>query len=273
MQAKQQNLRTDSLIYNQAGKFTNAYRNIEMRDTVENMIIRGQHLFYDEPNNLFRVTEDVLYIMTGEKDSLFLHADTLESSREEVSKSRRIKAFPHVQFFRADIQGRCDSLDYLVIDSVIRLYKEPLIWVENNQLTSDSLGIFLAKKGINRMEMRNNALMVTREDSTLYNQIKGKLIKGFFKAEKLDRVDVTGNCESLYYPKDGIQIIGQNKALCSNIRIYFVDKRIDRIANIKDPDSKLTPIKDLGVKDMYLEGFKWLEDKRPITREDIRTWK
>ena len=106
MQAKQQNLRTDSLIYNQAGKFTEAFRNIDLRDTVENMIIRGEHLFYDEPNNRFQVTEDVLYIMTGDKDSMFLHADTLVSSREETTKSRRIKAFRQVQFFRA---ARCLS--------------------------------------------------------------------------------------------------------------------------------------------------------------------
>jgi lipopolysaccharide export system protein LptA len=273
MQAKQQNLRTDSLIYNQAGKFTEAFRNIDLRDTVENMIIRGEHLFYDEPNNRFQVTEDVLYIMTGDKDSLFLHADTLVSSREETTKSRRIKAFRQVQFFRADIQGRCDSLDYLVIDSLIQLFKEPVIWADNNQLTADTLGIYLKEKGIDHLDLKSKGFMVTREDSTLYNQIKGKMIRGFFKDDKLDRIVVTGNGESLFYPKDGEQIIGQNKAVSSSIRIAFAEKRIDKIAFLTDPDSKLTPIKDLGIKDMYLEGFLWLEDKRPITREDIRVWK
>jgi lipopolysaccharide export system protein LptA len=273
MQAKQQNLRTDSLIYNQAGKFTEAFRNIDLRDTVENMIIRGEHLFYDEPNNRFQVTEDVLYIMTGDKDSMFLHADTLVSSREETTKSRRIKAFRQVQFFRADIQGRCDSLDYLVIDSLIQLFKEPVIWADNNQLTADTLGIYLKEKGIDHLDLKSKGFMVTREDSTLYNQIKGKMIRGFFKDDKLDRIVVTGNGESLFYPKDGEQIIGQNKAVSSSIRIAFAEKRIDKIAFLTDPDSKLTPIKDLGIKDMYLEGFLWLEDKRPITREDIRVWK
>jgi lipopolysaccharide export system protein LptA len=273
MQAKQQNLRTDSLIYNQAGKFTEAFRNIDLRDTVENMIIRGEHLFYDEPNNRFQVTEDVLYIMTGDKDSLFLHADTLVSSREETTKSRRIKAFRQVQFFRADIQGRCDSLDYLVVDSLIQLFKEPVIWADNNQLTADTLGIYLKEKGIDHLDLKSKGFMVTREDSTLYNQIKGKMIRGFFKDDKLDRIVVTGNGESLFYPKDGEQIIGQNKAVSSSIRIAFAEKRIDKIAFLTDPDSKLTPIKDLGIKDMYLEGFLWLEDKRPITREDIRVWK
>jgi len=273
MQAKQQNLRTDSLVYNQADNFTEAFRHVVMKDTVENMVIYGEHLFYDETRNRFQVTEDVMYIMTGEKDSLFLHSDTLISSREEANKSRRIQAFPHVQFFRADIQGRCDSLDYLVVDSLINLFKEPVIWQENNQLTADTLQIRLGVKGIDRMEMKSGGFMVTREDSVMYNQIKGKEIIGFFKSDQLHRVQVTGNGESLFYPKDGTEIIGQNKALSSSIQIYFKDRKIDRIGFITDPDSKLVPIKDLGAADYYLEGFRWLDDKRPKSREDIRVWK
>ena len=273
MQAKQQILRTDSLIYNQAGNFTEAYCNIILKDTVEKMIIQGDHLFYDETKNRFQVNDDVLYIMTGEKDSLFLHSDTLISTREDAIKSRRIQAFPHVQFFRTDIQGRCDSLDYLVIDSLIQLFKEPIIWQSNNQLTADTLGIRLGKKGIDRMEMKSGGFMIGREDSTKFNQIKGKKITGFFKSDKLHHVLVTGNGESLIYPKDGMQVIGLNKALSSTIQISFKDGKIDRIAFITDPDSKLTPLKDLKTSDLYLEGFKWSDEKRPKNRYDIRVWK
>jgi len=273
MQAKQQLLQTDSLIYDQAGNFTEAFRNVVLKDTVENMIIQGEHLFYDETRNSFRVTEDVLYIMTGEKDSLFLHADTLISSREEASQSRRIQAYPHVQFFREDIQGRCDSLDYLVIDSLINLFREPVIWQENNQLTADTLSIRLGPEGIDRMEMRSGGFMITKEDSTFYNQIKGKVIIGYFVNDQLNTVVVTGNGESLFYPKDGEDFIGQNKAVSSTIRIFFADGKIDRISFITSPDSKLTPIKDLGPADLYLGDFKWQEEKRPENREAIRTWK
>ena len=273
MQAKQQNLQTDSLVYDQEGHFTEAFRNITMKDTVENMIINGQHLFYEEKRNRFRITEDVLYIMTGEKDSLFMRADTLISSREAGTDNRRIQAFEHVRFFRKDIQGKCDSLDYVVTDSLIRLFRDPVIWQENNQLTADTLGIRMGKKGIDRMEMRSGGFMITREDSTMYNQIKGKQITGFFVADQLHHVEVTGNGESLFYPKDGEEIIGQNKAVSSNIMLSFKDGKIDRIALITGPDSKLTPIKDLTDKDLYLDGFKWQGEKRPLSRDDLKTVK
>lgn len=273
MQAKEQELRTDSLIYNQDIHTTDAFGNIELRDTVENMLVTGNRLFYDEARNMFRVTENVDYIMIDDKDSLFLHSDTLISSREEELKSRRIQAFPRVQFFRADLQGRCDSLDYLVVDSLIHLFREPVIWQEENQLTADTLLIFLKKGGIRKMELHGSGFLITREDSTYYNQIKGKRIEGFFDNDQLSRVEVDGNGESVSYLKDEEEFIGQNKVLSSRIQIYFKDKKIDRITFLKDPDSKLTPMKDLGEKDLYLDGFKWLGDKRPQSRETLGVWK
>jgi lipopolysaccharide export system protein LptA len=273
MQAKEQLLRADSLIYNQADSVTEAFRQIELRDTIENMIVTGEHLLYDETKNRFRVTEDVLYIMVNQEDSLFLFSDTLISSREEEKKSRRIQAFPHVQFYRTDIQGRCDSLDYLVVDSLIRLFREPVIWQDKNQMTADTVGIFLSDEGIDKMELQNGGFLITQEDTLNYNQIKGKIITGYFVDDELHRVDVTGNGECLFYPKDGEEIIGQNKTLCSNILIYFKDKKIDHISFVTDPDNKLTPLKDLGSNDRYLEGFNWLGEKRPSDREAIRVWK
>jgi lipopolysaccharide export system protein LptA len=273
MQAKEQNLKTDSLIYNQDNHTTNAFGNIELRDTVENMIVTGNRLFYDEGKNMFRVTENVDYVMIDEKDSLFLHSDTLISSREQEKNSRRIQAFPKVQFFRADLQGRCDSLDYLVVDSLIHLFREPVIWQEENQLTADTLLIVLKKGGIRQMDLKGSGFLITREDSIHYNQIKGKRITGFFENDQLSRVEVDGNGESLSYLKNEEDIIGQNKVLSSRIQIYFKDKKIDRISFVKDPDSKLVPMNDLVEKDLYLDGFRWLGDKRPLSREVLGIWK
>ncbi len=273
MQAKEQILRTDSLIYNQAKKFTEAFRSVELRDTVENMIVTGGHLFYDETRNQFRITKNVEYIMADEPDSLFLHSDTLVSTREDSTDSRRIQAFPKVQFYRTDIQGRCDSLDYLVSDSLIRLFRDPVIWQDNNQLTADTLDLFLAEDGIKEMALRSNGFMATREDSVCYNQIRGKVITGLFRQDQLYQVNVTGNGECLFYPKDKEEIIGLNKTVCSSILIVFKEKKMDHIAFLTEPDNKLTPLNELSPQERYLDGFNWLGDKRPLSREAILEWK
>jgi len=273
MQAKQQYLLADSLNYNQEAKFSEAFRNIELKDTVENMIIRGDHLVYDENKNRFQINLNVMFILADAKDSLFLHADTLVSTRGADANSRRIQAFRKVQFFRNDFQGRCDSLDYLVRDSIVRLFRDPLAWMDNNQISADTLGIAMGKKSIDRMEMISNGFLITRQDSNKFDQIKGKKIIGHFKDDKLNFVEVSGNGESLFYPKEGTDYIGQNKAVSSNIHIYLKEGKVDKIGFLSDPDSKLIPLKQLKDKDYYLEGFKWSGDKRPLSKEDILIWK
>jgi len=133
--------------------------------------------------------------------------------------------------------------------------------------------MYLRKGGIKKMELLGSGFLITREDSIYFNQIKGKSINGFFENDQLSRVEVDGNGESLSYLKNEEEIVGQNRVVSSRIVIFFKDKKIDRISFLKDPDSKLTPLKDLGDKDLYLDGFKWLGDKRPQSRETLGIWK
>ena len=53
-----------------------------------------------------------------------------------------MRAYHGCRIFSKDLQAKCDSLSYSFQDSVIRLYKSPVLWSEENQLTSDSMAIF-----------------------------------------------------------------------------------------------------------------------------------
>jgi hypothetical protein len=123
------------------------------------------------------------------------------------------------------------------------------------------------------MVLNRSAFLITREDSLYYNQIKGKKIIGYFSDGKLSHVDVTGNGESLFYPKDGEEIIGLYKAVSSSIAIRLLDGKINKISFLVDPDSKLLPIKGLTQNERFLEGFLWLGNKRPVDRQDVSNWK
>ncbi|MDD2813874.1 MAG: OstA-like protein [Bacteroidales bacterium] len=273
MQAKEQLLWADSLVYNQDDRFTEAFDHVKLQDTIENVIIQGERLFYDEDENSFRMTENVYFITETDNDSLFMYSDTLFSIRVEERNTRKIQAYPRVQFFREDIQGRCDSLGYVIADSLIQLFKTPVVWKDNNQMTADSISIFLVDDGIGHMVLNRSAFLITREDSLYYNQIKGKKIIGYFSDGKLSHVDVTGNGESLFYPKDGEEIIGLYKAVSSSIAIRLLDGKINKISFLVDPDSKLLPIKGLTQNERFLEGFLWLGNKRPFDRQDVSNWK
>jgi len=201
-----------------------------------------------------------------------LHADTLFSYRVDSLDSRRILAYHKVQFYRDDIQGRCDSLDYLVRDSMIFLYKDPYLWQEKSQLNATGMQVKLGKDGIDYVEMTDIGLMITEIDSLHYNQLKGKTIKGFFSNNKLSSVIVVGNSEGLFYPEDDQGKIGLNKAVSSETHILFKDGKIDRVKFITDPDPTLIPMNKIKTTDRYLEGFNWFDILRPKNKNDIYVW-
>jgi len=57
---------------------------------------------------------------------------------------------------------------------------------------------------MDNMLLQHNSFIVNTEDadSTNFNQIKGKVITGYFKDNKLNSMFVDGNAESVYYVKE-----------------------------------------------------------------------
>jgi len=271
-QSGEQVLSGDSLMYDRDKEISRAFGNVTARDTLEDSIIMGEKLFYDEGEQELMVTENTLFIMAEDPDSLFLHADTLYSYYVDTLESRRILAYHKVQFYRNDIQGRCDSLDYLLKDSLIFLYHEPILWQEKSQLSATGISIKLGDEGIDFVKMTDIGLLITELDSIHYNQIKGKTVTGFFTDNKLSRVDVVGNSEGLFYPEDEKGWIGLNKAVSSDTQILFKDGKIDLVKFISAPDPTLLPLTDVKDSDRYLEGFTWLLNLRPLDKNDIYIW-
>ena len=103
-----------------------------------------------------------------------------------------------------------------------------------------------------------------------YNQIKGREMTGYFRDNDLWRIRVSGNAETLYYVReeDGA-LIGVNKSVSSYMKIQLQDNDIKQITYLEKPDANLVPdIKSLG-GELKLEGFIWIEERRPKTKQEI----
>jgi hypothetical protein len=178
-----------------------------------------------------------------------------------------MRAFHGCRIFSADLQSKCDSLSYSFQDSVIRLYYSPVIWSEENQLTSDSIAIFTKNRQAERMELYNSAFVTSQVDSMRFNQIKGRTLKGYFRNNKLFKINVEGNGETIYYIVDNEELIGKNHANSSSIEIYVDKGKITEIFEYQNPEGVLDP--PLEKKPEKLDGFKWLDQLRPKKKEDI----
>jgi hypothetical protein len=233
------------------------------------VIVKGRDAWFDEKTETAFITDSALFIMISEGDSLFLHADTLRMVADTIPDEKIIKAYFGVRFYRVDLQGKCDSLVYFTRDSTVQLFYQPVLWSEIHQMSADFIEMKSRKPAPDEVRLIANAFIISRQDTVMYDQVKGKSMTGFIINEQLDRIFVDGNGQTIYYTRDGDNIIGLNRAESSKIRIHFKDGKIFLISFIGKPEGKLTPIPQLSKEERYLSGFDWKEAIRPQSRTDI----
>ncbi len=271
--SKEQTITGDSIYYDRKTGFGKAIQNIEVRDTVQKVVINGNYgeFFRKEENTV--VTGEALMKQNMDGDTLYLHADTLRTILDTVSEKRTLFAYHKAKFFKSDFQGMCDSLVYSYKDSVIKMFRLPVIWNDSNQLTADTVYLQMANGKMHEMKMRNTAFIISSEDTAHFNQIKGKNMNGYFRENKLYKVRVIGNGQTLYYAKEeGKPIENVNKAESSDMLIFVDSNKVKTITFITKPDATFYPIKELAAEELKLKDFSWKSILRPKKIEDIFRW-
>jgi lipopolysaccharide export system protein LptA len=269
---KKQIINGDSLYYDENKGYGKSYGNVSIADTNNHIIVKGDYAWYYKEPERFMVTDSAMFIQINRKDSLFMHADTISvitMADTSANGYRLMRAYYGCRVFSKDLQGKCDSLSYSFQDSVIRLYKYPVLWSEENQLTSDSMAIFTRNRQADRMELYNSAFITSQVDTLRFNQIKGRNLTGYFKDNELYRININGNGESIYYLLDGEAIAGVNKATCASIEILVENGKITDIFQYQSPEGVIDPPSVANDKTLRLAGFDWLDMIRPKKIADI----
>lgn len=267
-----QTMKGDSLFYDRNNGIGEAFNNVEITDSTENMSLLGDYAYFNEGKKISLITGNALFLQVSESDTLFLHSDTLLSMYDSSFTTRSLKAFHHVKFFRKDIQGKCDSLIYSFKDSLIQLFSDPVLWNEENQLSAETIILYTKNMEIDRVELNDIAFIIAQEDSIRFNQIKGKQLTGYVSKRELYKIDVNGNGQAVYFPIDEGEIIGTNKSESSNMVIFLTDGKISKIKLMGEPNPILYPNDDLKREELYLDGFLWLIKSRPKNKNDIFIW-
>ena len=264
-------LYADSLFLDRNKNFGKAFNNITIKDTIQDIILKGNFALYKEKPEYIIITDSALLIQIDKKDSLFLHADTLISTQKIDSSGnfRTLRAFHHVKIFKESLQVKCDSLVYLFQDSTIHLFKNPVIWSEENQLTADKIVIYILDEKIDYINMTNNAFIISQKDTSFFNQIKGKNMIAYVKDNKLEKIDVNGNGESVYFAEDEKEIVGVNKSESSKMKILFKEGQVEQIKFLSKPKAILYPLKDFPETERLLKNFLWLDNERPKNKLDV----
>lgn len=262
-------LKGDTIDYDQKTQIGISKCFVVVVDSTEKIEVNGDYAVYNEKDSTSMVTTNMIMKQDMGGDTFFLVADTLFSLRD-TNQKRIMKAFYNARFFKSDMQGKCDSLVYLSADSTIFLFREPILWSEDNQITADSISILLVKSEPDKMFMDQNAFIIAKEDSLLFNQIKGRNMIGYFAKSDLHKVDVHGNGQTIYYPREDDQsLIGMNETKCSDMTIRIDSSKIKRISFYDRPTALLTPSDKMPETGKLLENFNWRAADRPGSLDDL----
>lgn len=269
VKGKEQTLWGDTINYNRKNGIGEVFSRMVLVDTVNNVMIKGNYGWFNELTKNALATRKAEMMQIYQRDTLHLHADTLRADTIPELGARLVRAFHHVKFYRTDIQGRCDSMVYNMKDSTNTFFIDPVIWAQGSQMTAQKITMFSKNNQLNRVILENSAFVVQQQDTTMFNQIKGKTMYGYFQKNELYKIDVDGNGQTIYYPQDKEATIGVNRAQSSNLTLFFKQRKIDRIIMRVSPDGNMNPPLLLPEKDVKLDGFIWLEQYRPKNKEDI----
>lgn len=262
---------SDTMIYDKKTDFAKAMSNVFIKDTVNKAIVEGNYAEMWRKLGKSFVTDSVRARYFADKDTLYLHSDTLFFYMDTAEqKAERVLAYYNVRFYRKDIQGKCDSLDYFVADSTAKMRRDPMIWAENSQLRGDSINIVIANRAIDSVLLYPNGFIIQKDTIEGFNQIKGKVMTAYFKNNQLDHVYDDGNAETVYWlrEEDG-SIIGVNISQSVAMDITIKDNQIVRIKYFKKTTETLYPKEKMKKGVEFLKGFEWKEELRPKDKDDI----
>lgn len=213
------------------------------------------------------------------KDSLIIKqkADSLKlkenNGLSDTSRFRIVSAFRHAKLYKSDLQAVADSMFYSSSDSIIRSYKNPMIWTQGSQLSGDTIHLQMKNKKLDNIDLFPSGFIVNieKKDSLHFNQLAGKKIHGEFKDNKLSLLLVTGNAETIYYSRDSVtnEVTDMNRTISGSFRANFKNGKVNIVTFIQNPETRGIPLKDVKEEEKILKGFIWKPKDRPVSKEAI----
>jgi lipopolysaccharide export system protein LptA len=217
-----------------------------------------------EPDTLHAPYDSTLL----QTDSLILQNDTA-SLKPDTTAIKFILANKNIRFFKSDIRGICDSLTFNSLDSLIRLFKDPVVWNEQTQITSDSMQVVISDGRIKKAEFTSSSFVVTPHDSTHYNQIKSTDMIALFDKGKLRRFDALGGVSTLFFLEEDSVLTTMNEKECKIMTARLADQKVERIKYIDNIRNNGYPVFELKPEQEKLKGFRWLPELKLQSRFDV----
>ena len=198
-------------------------------------------------------------------------ADSLTAEPLDTTKIGFLEALRNVRIYKKNMQVVCDSLVYSDLDSLARLFVEPMIWQEvRRQYTADSITVVISDGAMDKASLMSNAFITIQEDATHFDQIKATEMLAFFDEKGgLTRFDALGGASALFFIEENETLATVNKTDSKMLSATFKDGDIQRIYYYEEPKNDGYPVVQLSNEEQQLKGFNWQPDRRPADRNAV----
>ncbi|MFZ9056616.1 MAG: OstA-like protein [Flavobacteriaceae bacterium] len=285
-------IKADSLFFENEREYASGTNRVSILDTLNQSLIQGHYGEIFKAKDSAIITRRAIATNIIEKDSLFIHADTLIATGPDTA--RILRGFYDVRILKSDIRGRSDSLHFNETTGRIKLLKKPLskkeqqiftekdknlrnpiLWFGASQMTGDEIYLIsnLETKALDSLKIIGDAFVIEKDTigQQGYNQIKGGILDGIFKEGALAKINVVKNTQVVYYlySDEDQQLIGVNKTICSALEMDMIDNEIADIRFFVSPAGDVFPEDQIDPNEQTLKGFIWRDQERPRTKKDL----
>ncbi len=287
----------DEMAFDDSTKIGQFRGNVVYVDTVNNVSIISNQLFVNNKAKSFLATERPLLILVQDKDSIYITADTLYSAKlsdlpkereipvildtsdgyiapdlagKDSSMDRFFEAWRNVRIFSDSAQAVGDSMFYAGTDSAFRLFRDPVLWSSNSQITADTIYLFSKNKKFERLQAFFNGFVINKVGPNQYNQVRGNTVNAWFVEGNIDYVRAKGRAESVYYAMDEEEgFVGMNHATSDAIDMFFKERKAHKVKFINDLKGATYPIRQIPANMDQIKGFEWRESRRPKSKVEL----
>lgn len=289
----------DTIYYDKAIGYGKVLGNMQSVDSANHMTLYGNKGEVWESDNHGYVTDSAMLVEWSDSTMYsYIHADTLFTDqipyqrRDLIEKDSvlvdsvwqypapdtiwtdttyiQIRAYDNVRIYREDMQCVCDSAHYNGRDSIATLCGDPVCWNESNQVSSDTIRVYIKNGEVDYLHGIGNAIAIKQEGSLEFDQLAGKEMYAYVRDGDVYLVDVQGNAETVFYPReeDG-SYVGVNRTQSSFVKLYLENRQIHHILFTTSTAGVMIPMDQATDEDKYLATFFWADQERPRKPGDI----
>lgn len=243
----------------------------------------------NKKKSILFATEHPLLLIKQKKDTLYIAADTLHTGRiadltrpipkardsigkiKDTTLDKYFEAYHHVRIYSDSLQAKADSLFYSLNDSTIRLITNPIVWANENQITGDTMYLYVKDKKPEQLYVFENTFAINKIDTTDYfNQLKGNKLNAWFEDGSITKMRTKGSAENIYFALDDEKkFIGVNHSNAQIIEITFKNNELAKVVFRNQLTGNMSPLGKTTKSQLTIRGFKWQDELRPKSKKDL----